>query len=154
MIIDCFKKQNPKNSQMSRLVTAVLEITECFIWCFYTLFSEKNRPILSPLYNTPGGPVPWRGWRRGAPWAASSSQPRSRRGCWGRTGARCHRSFRLPSSAPLWYKHAYCIGTVCGRQPELGSIVDRVLFCFGKIIAIKLSNCTCRNDSVVDGHSP
>jgi hypothetical protein len=30
MIIDCFKNQNPKNSQMSCLVTAVLEITECF----------------------------------------------------------------------------------------------------------------------------
>ena len=30
MIIDCFQNQNLKNSQMSCLVTAVLEITECF----------------------------------------------------------------------------------------------------------------------------
>ena len=30
MIIDCFQIQNLKNSQMSCLVTAVLEITECF----------------------------------------------------------------------------------------------------------------------------
>ena len=31
MIIDCFQNQNLKNSQMSCLVTAVLEITECFL---------------------------------------------------------------------------------------------------------------------------
>ena len=30
MIIDCFQNQNLKNFQMSCLVTAVLEITECF----------------------------------------------------------------------------------------------------------------------------
>ena len=30
MIIDCFQNQNLKNPQMSCLVTAVLEITECF----------------------------------------------------------------------------------------------------------------------------
>ena len=30
MIIDCFQNQNLKNSEMSCLVTAVLEITECF----------------------------------------------------------------------------------------------------------------------------
>ena len=30
MIIDCFQNQNLKNSEMSCLVTAVLEFTECF----------------------------------------------------------------------------------------------------------------------------
>ena len=30
MIVDCFQDQNLKNSEMYCLVTAVLEITECF----------------------------------------------------------------------------------------------------------------------------
>ena len=49
MIIDCFQNQNLKNSEMSCLVTAVLEITECFLYFIYNfinfmLQAEKMTP--------------------------------------------------------------------------------------------------------------